>query len=39
VKGAWVSTALFMQHVAMGIFGSDFGFVNNDKTTFSQINS
>ncbi len=28
VKGACVSTALFMQYVAMGIFGSDFGFVN-----------
>jgi hypothetical protein len=25
VKGACVSTALFMQHVAMGIFGGDFG--------------
>jgi hypothetical protein len=28
VKGACVSTALFMQHVSMGIFGGDFGFVN-----------
>jgi len=27
VKGAWESTALFMQHASMGIFGSDFGFV------------
>jgi hypothetical protein len=28
VKGAFVSTALFMQQVAMGVFGCDFGFVN-----------
>ena len=28
MKGTCVSTALFMQHVAMGIFGGDFGFVN-----------
>jgi len=28
VKGACVSTALFMQYVTMGIFGSDFGFMN-----------
>jgi len=28
VKGACVSTALFMQHVTMRTFGGDFGFVN-----------
>jgi hypothetical protein len=28
VKGTCVSTALLMQHVAIGIFGGDFGFVN-----------
>jgi hypothetical protein len=35
VKGACVSTALFMQHVSMGIFGGDFGFVNVASGQFS----
>lgn len=35
VKGTCVSTALFLRHLAMGIFVSDFGFVDLASGQFS----